>query len=139
MTPAPRPRVLLADDYEGILTALRRILEPSCEVVGCVTDGAALLEAAARLEPDVIVLDIAMPEISGLEACRQIKQIAPQTTVVILTAADDAVVRREAFKAGASAFVLKCAVADELSGAIQKVFVAEQRAAAANQDGPTEP
>ena len=107
MPQKPRPRVLLADDHAGILTALQRMLEPSCDVVGRVTDGSALLEAAGRYQPDVIVLDVTMPEIDGLEACRQIMVAAPNTRIVFLTADDDAAVRQRALSLGASAFVLK--------------------------------
>src|SRR5687768_14250701 len=103
----PRPRVLLADDHAGMLSALRRMLEPSCDVVGLVMDGRALLEAAGRYQPDVIVLDVAMPEIDGLEACRQLMVAAPNTRIVFLTADDDAAVRQRALSLGASAFVLK--------------------------------
>jgi DNA-binding NarL/FixJ family response regulator len=123
--PDTRPRVLLADDYAGILTALRRLLEPSCEVVGCVADGITLLEEAKRLEPDVIVLDVAIPAINGIEACRRIKDARPQTKIVFLTATDDAAVTQKAYKAGASAFVSKYVMADQLIGAINKAFLDE--------------
>src|SRR5262245_28279367 len=101
-TNEPRPRVLLADDYSAILGALKRMLEPSCDVVGEVTDGTALLEAAASLEPDVIVLDLYMPKINGLEVCRRIKAASSRTKVVLLTAASDDVIRDKAFEIGAS-------------------------------------
>ena len=118
----PRPRVLLADDYAGILIALKRLLAPSCDVVGCVSDGAVLLETVIRLRPDVVILDVRMPSINGLEMCRQIKETTPATKVIVFTAADDAEIRRRAFEHGASAFVTKYRVADDLSPAIQKAF-----------------
>jgi len=117
-----RPRVLLADNHAGILVALQRLLEPTCEVVGRVSDGAALLAAMTKLKPDIVVVDISMPQVDGLEACRHIKHATPQTKVVVLTAANDEDVRQHAFNVGASAFVLKYAMAEELLTAIQKAF-----------------
>jgi DNA-binding NarL/FixJ family response regulator len=122
MTGKPRPRVLLADDYAGILTALQRLLEPACEVVGSVTDGSALIEAARRLQPDVIVVDVAMPEINGLDACHHITRMTPHAKVVVLTAAADTALRQRAFSVGASAFVLKSLVADDLLPAIRRAL-----------------
>ncbi len=125
-TPDPqsvRPRVLLADDYAGLLTAWRRLLEPEFEVVGCVRDGRALLEAATALVPDVIVADLSMPQMNGLDACRQIKSAMPGTRIVLVTAGGDEWVARAACAAGASAFVLKHSAADDLVAAIQAVLV----------------
>src|SRR5262245_55255214 len=84
-----RPRVLLADDDAGSLSVSLRVLSSSCEVVGSVVDGVALLEAAARLKPDVVVADVFMPRMNGLDACEQIKQTMPQTRIVLVTASDD--------------------------------------------------
>jgi DNA-binding NarL/FixJ family response regulator len=113
-----RPRVLLADDYHGMLVGLERLLAPSCDVVGRVGDGVTLLDAAARLRPDVIVLDVNIPGVHGLEACRRIKQASPVTQVVFLTAADDDLIRDRAFGVGASAFVPKHRVSTDLLPAI---------------------
>ena len=113
-----RPSVLLADDHAEILTALHRMLLPYCDVVGQVSDGRALLEAAASLQPDVVVADLNMPEVSGLEACRLIAEAAPRTRIVMLTASDDAAIRKKAQQLGASAFVPKYQVADQLVPAI---------------------
>ena len=121
-----RPRVLLADDHAGILAALQRVLNPSCEVVGCATSGVALLEAATRLRPDVIVMDIAMPNVNGLEACREIKHAIPQTKVVVLTATNDPDVKQHALSLGASAFVLKHLMASDLLPAIKKALVGDR-------------
>ena len=77
-----RPRVLLADDYPEMVTAIGRWLALDCEVVGSVADGGAVLEAARRLQPDVIVLDLNMPNVNGLEACRQITQANPEIKVI---------------------------------------------------------
>ena len=84
--PATRPRVLLADDYANILTAMVRLISSSCDVVGTVTTGAQLLDAARRLDPDVIVVDLNLPDMSGLDACRQLKAAAPRGSVILLTA-----------------------------------------------------
>jgi DNA-binding NarL/FixJ family response regulator len=115
--------VLLADDYVGLLTAWRRLLEPSYEVVGCVRDGRALLEAASTLSPDVVIADLSMPELNGLEACRHIKHASPQTKVILVTAGGDQWVARAAFRAGASGFVLKHSAADDLITAIQSALI----------------
>ena len=120
-----RPRVLLADDYAGLLTAWRRLLEPSFDVVGCVRDGRALLEAASALAPDVVIADLSMPEVNGLDACRQITQASPQTKVILVTAGGDQWVARAAFRAGASGFVLKHTAADDLLVAIQTALRGE--------------
>jgi DNA-binding NarL/FixJ family response regulator len=117
-----RPKVLLADNHPGVLAALHRLLQPSCDVVGRVTDGAAIVEASTKLKPDVVVLDISMPHVDGLDACRQIKCTMPQTKVVVLTAANDAEIKDKAFSVGASAFVLKYLMADELVNAIETVL-----------------
>ena len=114
MAESPRPRVLLADDYAGILTALERLLKPDCEVVGSVADGIALVDAAKRLRPDVVVVDLNMPELSGLEACRRIKQTGSDIAVIVLTAADDVWIEQVALGLGAFALLAKSKVADHL-------------------------
>jgi DNA-binding NarL/FixJ family response regulator len=118
MSQAPPRRVVLADDHVGVLTALRRLLAPWCEIVDQVTTGGAAVEAATRLHPDVVVLDISLADASGLVVCARIKQAVPQTRVVVLTAADDPQIRTRAFEAGASAFVLKHLVTHDLLEAI---------------------
>lgn len=124
MTPplTGRPRVLLADDYEPLLTAWRRLLEPSCEVVGAVRDGRALLAAAVSLTPDVIIADLAMPEMNGLDACREIRNALPDAKIVVVTAGGDEWVARAAFRAGAAAFVLKHSAADDLLMAVHNAL-----------------
>jgi DNA-binding NarL/FixJ family response regulator len=113
-----RPRVLLADDHVGILNAVQRLLESSCDVVGLVTTGLSAVAAVQDLKPDVVILDISMPDVSGLETCRRIKAESPETRVVILTAFGDADLQEEAMNAGASALVLKQSV-DDLLRAVQ--------------------
>ncbi len=116
-----RPRVLLADDHRMLADALRKILEPRCEVVGTVSDGRALLEAVATLNPDVVVLDITMPHLNGLDAGRQIKAKMPKTKLIFMTQHEDPYLVGEAFRCGASAFLLKEAAASELIDALEAV------------------
>jgi DNA-binding NarL/FixJ family response regulator len=120
--PTRRPRVLLADDNAGILVAFARLLKSSCDVVGQVSDGGALIEAISALQPDVVVVDLFMPKIDGLETYSRISQLAPQTKIVLVTAADDDSIRERALSAGAAAFVSKPRVVDELLPAIQSVM-----------------
>ena len=102
--------------------ALKSVVEPHCEVVGIVGDGRALLEAAAKLRPDIIVLDIAMPHLNGLEAARHLKINMPKVKLIFMTMNEDPYLVGEAFRAGASAFLLKQAAALELVNAIQQVL-----------------
>jgi DNA-binding NarL/FixJ family response regulator len=97
VTDTARPRVLLADDYVGLLTAWRRLLEPTCEIVGTVRNGRDLLDAATTLTPDVVVADLSMPEVTGIDACRQIKRAHPAIKVILVTAGGDEYVARAAF------------------------------------------
>jgi DNA-binding NarL/FixJ family response regulator len=106
---------MLADALEGIL-------EPRCDVVGTVGDGRALLEAAAKLQPDIIVLDIAMPRLNGLDAARHLKRTMPKIKLIFMTMNEDPDLVGEAFRAGASGFLLKQAAAFELAEAIDKVL-----------------
>jgi DNA-binding NarL/FixJ family response regulator len=112
--------VLVADDYPDLLVAFKRLLAPSCDVVGCVADGTALCETMASLQPDVIVVDLFIPPSNGLEICRHIKQVAPETPVIIVSASTDAEVGKKALRAGASAFVAKMSAVEDLLPAIQR-------------------
>ena len=114
-----RPRVLLADDHGLVLGALEALVSKDCDVVGTVTDGRALIAAAARLQPDVIVLDIAMPLLNGLDAARQIKRMFPRIKLIFLTMNEDAELAAETLRAGASAHLLKHSAANELLSAIR--------------------
>ena len=109
------PRVLVADDHPEVAKAVCRLLALDCEVVGSVADGSALLEAAQRLQPDVVVLDVNLPNVHGLEACRQITQAHPEMKVIVFTAMSDRDIREMSFAVGASAFVSKLATGDLLS------------------------
>ena len=117
-----RPRVLLADDHALLLGALEKLLSAECEVVGQVADGRALVEAADSLKPDVIVLDISMPSLNGLEAGRQIKQRLRSVKLVFITMNEDPDLAAEAFRAGASGYLLKQSAATELMTAIRQVM-----------------
>ena len=117
-----RPRILLGDDHAIILDGLRRILEPHFEVVGAAEDGRALVAAAEKLRPDIIVVDISMPLLNGIEAARQIRKAHPQTKLIFLTMHPDATYATEAFRAGASGYVLKNSAASELVTAIQEAL-----------------
>ena len=116
------PRVLLADDHTLILGAFEKLLSPVCEIVGQVSDGRALVTAAEALKPDVIVLDISMPLLNGLEAGRQIKQKLRNVKLVFLTMNEDPDLAAEAFRSGASAYLLKRSAASELVSAIRQVM-----------------
>jgi len=116
-----RPRVLLADDHELLLGAFERLLAPECDIVGQVSDGRALVAAASTLQPDVIVLDIGMPLLNGLEAGRQIKRAQRNVKLVYLTMNEDPDLAAEAFRFGASGYVLKRSAASELMTAIREV------------------
>jgi DNA-binding NarL/FixJ family response regulator len=116
-----RPRVLIADDYAPFGAAIERLLAPDCDVIGSVPDGAAALDAAKRLHPDVIVLDVNMKNLNGLEACRRITLDLPDVKVIVVTAMDDATITQAAFAAGAAAFVAKHVVGQDLPAAISQV------------------
>jgi DNA-binding NarL/FixJ family response regulator len=117
-----RRRVLLADDHTLLLEAFEKLLEHDFTVVGAVSDGRALLSAAAELKPDVIVLDIAMPLLNGLDAARQLKKTMPAIKLIFLTMNEDPNVASEAFRAGASGYLLKTSAASELSKAIKEAL-----------------
>jgi DNA-binding NarL/FixJ family response regulator len=117
-----RPRVLLADDHRMLREALAQILQARCEVVGAVGDGRALVAAAAELRPDVVVVDIGMPLLNGLDAARQLKQAMPQVKVVILTVNEDPDLAADAIRAGASCYLLKNSAAAELQQAIDEAM-----------------
>jgi len=118
---ASRPRVLLVDDHPGIVRALGRALSPACDVVGGIADGRMVAAAAARLQPVVIVVDLNLPDVSGLDVCRQIRDSNPRVKVVVISARIDEAIRDEALAAGASGFFEKSA-ANELIEAIKRIW-----------------
>ena len=116
-----RPSVLLADDHPLLLAGLRSLLETACEVLGVVGDGRALVEAALRLKPEVIVLDIGLPQLNGIDAARLIKKELPETKILFLTMHSNLSYLRDALAAGASGYVLKTSAREELLDAVQDV------------------
>ena len=117
-----RARVLLADDHKIVAAGLKGILEPEFELVGTVQDGRALLKAARELRPDVIVVDISMPLLNGIEAVRQLKKANDRAKVVFLTMHPDVTYASRAFEAGASGYVLKHSAPAELVTAIREAL-----------------
>jgi DNA-binding NarL/FixJ family response regulator len=115
-------RVILADDHTLLVDGLRSLLEPRWELVDTVGDGRALVESAQRLRPDVILLDISMPVLNGLEAARQLTELVPDSKLIFLTMHADRTYLREAFRAGASGYLLKRSAASELEHAIGEVL-----------------
>jgi DNA-binding NarL/FixJ family response regulator len=116
-----RIRVLLADDHPMVLEGVAKILEDEFDIVGKVEDGRALVAAAKELNPDIIVTDMTMPLLHGLEACRQLKRLV-DSKVIFLTMHADVAYAKEAFQAGASGYLLKRNAASELIDAIHRVI-----------------
>jgi DNA-binding NarL/FixJ family response regulator len=117
-----RTRVLLADDHPLFLAALRALVEAECDVVGAVSDGRALMEAASRLKPDVIVVDIGLPLLNGIDAARQIKKEQPEAKILFLTMHANPAYLKEALAAGATGYLLKTSAREELLGALRDVI-----------------
>ncbi len=116
------PRAILADDHKILVEAFRKLLEPHVEIVATVPDGHALLGVASTLKPDVIVLDIGMPLLNGLEAARQLKTKLPLVKLIFLTMHEEPDLAIEAMRAGASGYLLKTSAASELIHAIQEAL-----------------
>ena len=134
-----RLRVLLADDHRIVAEGLRRLLEPEFDLVGIVEDGLALLEAAGKLKPDVIVADISMPELNGLDALEELRTTNPDVRVVILTMHRRLAYARKALDAGALGYVLKHSAPEELVVAVRaaaagRTFVTSELAGELMQD-----
>jgi DNA-binding NarL/FixJ family response regulator len=117
-----RPRILMADDHAMLLDAFRALLEPEFDVVGAVTDGRMLLEEFSRLHPDVVLLDIAMPLLNGLDAGRQLIAQRKSVKLIYLTMNPDPDLAGEALRLGASGYVLKSSAAHELTQAIHEAL-----------------
>lgn len=114
-----RPRVLLADDHRMMAEGLRRLLDPEFELVGIVEDGLALVEATKKLRPDIIIADITMPLLNGLDAVALVRKEYPRVKFVILTMHREVAYARRALDAGASAFLLKHSAPEELVTALR--------------------
>ena len=116
-----RTRILLADDHTMISAGFQKLLEPHYEVVGSVADGRALLKAAAELNPDVVLLDVGMPLLNGLDAARALKKTMPHVKLIFLTMNPDSDIAAEAIRTGASAYLLKNSNPSELLQAVHDV------------------
>lgn len=117
-----RPRVLLADDHPILTEGIQKILEPRFELIGAVQDGRALLREAKRLEPDLLLVDISMPLLNGIDAARQLKKTMPRSKIVFLSMHADPEYVSEAFAAGASGYLLKSSFSSELVFALEEVL-----------------
>lgn len=115
-------RVVLADDHLLVLEGLQKLLEPQCEVVGTVTDGRALVELALELRPDVVLVDIGMPLLNGLNAIQKLKARMPEIKPICLTMHEDPELATDAMRVGASGYVLKTSAAGELFHAIEEAL-----------------
>jgi DNA-binding NarL/FixJ family response regulator len=122
---------MLADDHTILVDAFRKLLEPHYEIVGTVSDGRALLDAAPSLNPDVVVIDIGMPLMNGMEAGNRLKELLPSVKVIFLTMNEDPDLAVEAMRSGASGYLLKSSAAEELIRAIEmalkgKIYITRQ-------------
>jgi DNA-binding NarL/FixJ family response regulator len=117
-----RSRVLIADDHTLIAELCKRLLETEFDVVGTVSDGRALVRAAIELKPDVIVVDVAMPVLNGLDAGQQVKELLPSVRLVYLTMNPDPEIAAEAFARGASGYLLKTCASSEMVLAVRQVL-----------------
>ena len=117
-----RIRVLLADDHEAMLERVAGLLKTECDVVGTATDGQQALEAARDLKPDVLVIDISMPVMNGIETAHHLKEAGVEVRIVFLTMHDDPDFAREALEAGALGYVIKPRIASDLVAAIREAY-----------------
>lgn len=117
-----KPRVLLADDHESVRREIRAILEPEFDVVGAVADGEALIEAVETLKPDVVVLDVSMPVMGGIEAAKRLKKLHPEGKVVFLSIHQNPAIVQEALSTGALGYVFKLSADADIVEAVRKAF-----------------
>jgi len=117
-----RPRILLADDHALLLEAFSKLLEPKYDVVGTATDGRKMLTMVQKLKPDVVLLDIAMPNLNGFDAGEKLKKLLPEVKIVFLTVNEDPDMVTEAFRIGANGYLLKNSAASELFQALDAVL-----------------
>jgi len=128
-----KPRVLLADDHVLVAEAIKKLLEPECEVVGIAVDGRALLREAPALNPDVVLLDLNMPLLNGFDAGEQLKQLLPKVKIIVLTMNEDAEIAAETLGKWASGYLLKKSAGSELLQAVQEVLRGEKYVTPAEQ------
>jgi len=117
-----RPRIIIADDHILLMDAIKNLLEPEYEVIGTFSDGESVVIGAATLNPDIVILDIAMPTMNGLNACAHLKKAHSKIKVIFMTMSHDKETAAEAFRNGASGYVLKTSAATELKLAIREVL-----------------
>lgn len=117
-----RPRILLADDHSIVLAGILSLIEQDYDVAGRVDNGRSLVEAALSQRPDLIILDISMPVLNGIDAARQIRRAWPEARLLFLTMHNNRMYLREAMRVGGSGYVLKTSAAEELKPAIRKVL-----------------
>lgn len=117
-----KPRVLLADDHTFVLEGFKKLLEEHCELVGAVEDGRALVDVVVDLQPQVVIMDISMPRLNGIEAAKKLKKLLPDVKLIFVTMHAETVYVNEAFRAGASGYLLKQSAATELAQAVQSVL-----------------
>ncbi len=118
----PRPRVLLADDHSATADQLRTLLQPHFDVIALVKDGRALVSAAAQFSPDVIVADISMPSLDGIDAARLIRRHNPRARIVLVTVHEEPILVERGLAAGALGYILKDAAGEELVNAVHAVL-----------------
>ncbi len=116
-----RPRLLLADDHAVVVEGLRKLLESEFDLVDAVYDGKSLIASARKLKPDIILLDISMPLLNGIDAARRLRKIVPESKLIFLTMHADPAYVAEAVQVGASGYVVKRSAASELVAAIRQV------------------
>ena len=121
-----RPRILLADEHVLIQEGLRRMLEPQHNIVDAVSDGRSLVDAALRLKPDLIILDVTMPLLSGMEAARQIRKRLPRIKLLFLTGHANPAYLREALSAGATGYILKSSTREQILDAVKTVLAGQR-------------
>lgn len=120
--PTNRPRMLIADDHALVAELYRSLFETDYEVVGTVNDGRAMVRVAAKMKPDIVLVDIGMPLLNGLDAGLQVKEILPQVKLIFVTANTDIEVAAEAFRRGASGYLVKTCTALEVVTAVRQVL-----------------
>lgn len=117
-----KARILLADDHTLVVEAFKRLLEPECQVVGTVADGRSLLRAAPQLKPDLVLVDLNMPLLNGLDASEQLKQILPKVKIIVLTMNEDPEIAADTMEKWASGYLLKKSAGGELLKAVRDVM-----------------
>jgi DNA-binding NarL/FixJ family response regulator len=117
-----KPRIAIVDDHTLIAEACRKLLEPECDVTGIFTEPRVFLAEAATVKPDVVILDVSMPSLNGLDTARELRRLVPNTRIIFLTMNEDPDIAAEAFRVGASGYLLKRSLGSELPLAVREVM-----------------